>query len=481
MNSTIIVWFRRDLRLDDNLALCCAREDGSRLIPVYVHSPEEEDPWQPGAASRWWLHHSLQSLDGSLQALGLPLLILRGDALAMLMMLAWRTGAGAVYWNRLYDPATIRRDTRVKTGLESIGIQTRSFAGYLLREPWEVLTAAGTPYKVFTPYSRASFQLGDPSEPVTRPGPTEGAASEIEGDDLDSLRLLPEVRWDAGLYDYWQPGEGGAWRHVKAFTDCHLAEYGQVRDRPAEEGISRLSPHLHFGEISPRTLWHSVVNGLAREGKKQGAYPYLRQLLWRDFAHQLLFHFPDIAQNNFKPAFDAFPWRDESPESQAWTQGRTGIPLVDAGMRELWHTGFMHNRVRMIVASFLTKNAGVHWRVGARWFWDTLVDANLANNTMGWQWVAGCGPDAAPYFRIFNPVSQGQRFDPDGEYVRRWIPVLSAVPNRYIHNPWTAPEAVLRDAGVRLGDNYARPILDLKTSRQQALEAYNRHVVNKRL
>jgi deoxyribodipyrimidine photo-lyase len=480
LSGTIIVWFRRDLRLNDNLALSCARKDGIRLIPVYVHSPGEEDPWRPGAASRWWLHHSLQSLDGGLQALGLQLLILRGDTLSMLMLLSQRNGAEAVYWNRLYDPATVRRDARIKTGLESVGVRTRSFPGYLLREPWEVMTDAETPYKVFTPYSRASFRLEAPPKPVRPPRPTGSSTNDIEGDDLDSLRLLPKVRWDAGLYDYWQPGEAGAWRHAEAFIGSHLADYGDARDRPDKEGVSRLSPHLHFGEISPRALWHAVVEALARKNREDAVYAYLRQLLWRDFAHQLLFHFPEITERNFKPNFDAFPWQDDSPLSEAWTRGETGVPLVDAGMRELWHTGFMHNRVRMNVASFLTRNARVHWRVGARWFWDTLVDANLANNTMGWQWIAGSGPDAAPYFRMFNPVSQGRRFDPQGDYIRRWIPALSALPNRYIHSPWTAPDYVLREAGVRLGGNYPEPVLDLKSSREQALEAYKKCVASNR-
>ena len=476
MSSPIIVWFRRDLRLHDNPALHCALADGRPVIPIYIHAPEEEDPWRPGGASRWWLHHSLEALVTSLAERGLPLLILRGDTSPRLMTLCQRTGAGAVYWNRLYDPAIVSRDTRLETVLQEMGVEARSFPGYLLREPWEVMTAAGTPYKVFTPYSRASFRIGAPPQAVGSPGARTHVDPGIEGEAVNSLRLLPRIHWDAGLYECWQPGEAGAWRRAEQFIAAGDFDYGGSRDRPDRDGISRLSPHLHFGEISPRALWHTLVQGLASRGKENEAYPYLRQLLWRDFAHQLLFHFPIITEHNFKPAFDAFPWRDESALSEAWKRGETGIPLIDAGMRELWHTGFMHNRLRMNVASFLTKNAGIDWRIGARWFWDTLVDANLANNTMGWQWVAGSGPDAAPYFRVFNPVTQGRRYDPEGSYVRLWIPALSRLPSRYIHAPWTAPPAVLEKADIHLGSDYPDPIVDLKASRQRALEAYKRSV-----
>lgn len=476
MSDSIIVWLRRDLRLYDNPALYAACSEAQRVIPVYVYAPEEELPWPPGAASRWWLHHSLHALETSLSSIGSRLVVIRGDTLSVLMMLREQTGAAAVYWNRLYDPVTIARDTRVKSALESIGVRTRSFPGYLVREPWEVKTGDDSPYKVYTPYSRASLQLGDPPAPVdeARPGPS--GNDDPQGDGIDALQLLPTIRWDAGFYEYWRAGESAAWRRVATFIDSIAASYDRTRDQPAVDGTSRLSAHLHFGEISPRALWHAVVNGLGEHGVADSAYPYLRQLLWRDFAHQLLFHFPRITEENFKPAFDGFPWKEESSVLGAWRRSRTGIPLVDAGMRELWHTGFMHNRVRMNVASFLTKNAGVHWRVGARWFWDTLVDANLANNTMGWQWVAGSGPDAAPYFRIFNPVTQGQRFDPEGDYVRRWVPALAGLPAKYIHSPWTAPAGVLDDAGIRLGGDYPEPVLDLKATRGDALRAYSEYV-----
>lgn len=479
MPNTVVVWFRRDLRLHDNPALCTARKDGARIVPVYIFSPDEEDPWPPGAASRWWLHHSLAALGADLSRLQSRLLIFRGDSLSLLMMLCQRIGARTVYWNRLYDPAIRSRDDRVRIALHAAGIRSRSFAGYLVREPWELMTGGGTPYKVFTPYSRASLQLGDPAPPLGGIRASDLVDADLRDDGLDALQLLPHGRWDAGLYEHWTAGEAAAWRRVDSFIASRAAGYDQARDRPGRDGISRLSPHLHFGEISPGSLWHSVAHGLGAAGGSEYAHPYLRQLLWRDFAHQLLYHCPGITERNYKPAFDAFPWREDSALADAWRSGATGIPLVDAGMRELWRTGFMHNRVRMNAASFLTKNAGVHWRAGARWFWDTLVDANLANNTMGWQWVAGSGPDAAPYFRIFNPVIQGQRFDPRGEYVRRWLPVLAALPDKYVHAPWTAPAGVLSRAGVRLGANYPKPVLDLKETRQTALESYERYVKRK--
>jgi len=473
--GSIILWLRRDLRLHDNPALCRACSEAGRVIPVYIHAPEDEAPWQPGAASRWWLHHSLQALDNDLAALQSRLVIRRGEPLSMLMMLCEQAGAGAVYWNRLYEPAAVARDQRVKAALRSTGIAARSFPGYLLREPWEVATGGGTPYKVFTPYSRANLRLGEPPAPSALHA-GEPLHHDTSGESLESLALLPRIRWDAGLHDTWRPGEAAAWRRLAAFIEGHAASYDDSRNRPDTDGVSRLSPHLHFGEISPRALWHAVVNGLGAAGRESSAHAYLRQLLWRDFAHHLLFHFPSIPEENFKPAFDAYPWRGDPALEAAWQRGVTGIPLVDAGMRELWHTGFMHNRARMSTASFLTKNAGVHWRAGARWFWDTLVDANLANNTLGWQWVAGSGPDAAPYFRIFNPVTQGLRFDPQGRYVRRWIPEIADLPDKHIHAPWGAPGAVLSGAGVELGRDYPSPLIDLKQSRQRALAHYRRYV-----
>lgn len=445
-------------------------------MPVYIHASEEEEPWAPGGASRWWLHHSLAALGRDLRRLRLHLHLYRGDTLSVLMMLCELSGASAVVWSRLYDPAAAARDARIRIALNSLGVRTRSFPGYLVREPGELLTGSGTPYKVFTPYCRASFHLGDPPAPPAAIEPRDALHPRLRDDGLDALRLLAGIHRDADLSDHWRVGEAAAWRRAESFIETGAAGYHRGRERPGNDGISRLSPHLHFGELSPRSLWHALSHGLGSQRAEHNAFPYLRQLLWRDFAHQLLFHFPCITARNFKPSFDAFPWRDDSPIVDAWKRGATGIPLVDAGMRELRYTGFMHNRARMNAASFLTKNAGVHWLVGARWFWDMLVDANLANNTVGWQWVAGCGPDAAPYFRIFNPATQGRRFDPHGLYVRRWIPEIAALPDKYIHNPWTAPSDILSRARVSLGATYPEPVLDLKDTRRRALEAYRQYV-----
>jgi len=476
LSDTAIVWFRRDLRLYDNPALHSARSEFARIVPVFILAAEEDDPWPPGAASRWWLHHSLESLGRDLDRLGSRLALYRGDSLSVLMMLCRRHGACAVYWNRLYEPAAAARDARVAKALRSVGIQSRGLPGHLLREPDEVMTGSGTPYEVFTPYSRASFRLGDPAEPLAAVNPGAVPESANREDGLASFRLLPRIRWDSGLSDCWRVGEAAAWQGLERFIDCCAHGYADARDRPSMDATSRLSPHLHFGEISPRSVWHAVRRAMAGKRREAAADPFLRQLLWRDFAHQLLYHNPHIAQRNFRPAFDAFPWRNSPEAIQAWREGMTGVPLVDAGMRELWHTGFMHNRVRMNAASFLTKNAGIHWLDGARWFWDTLVDADLANNTMGWQWVAGSGPDAAPYFRVFNPATQGRRFDPHGEYLRRWVPEISGLPDEHIHEPWLAPGDVLSRAGIDLGRTYPGPILDLKTTRQRALEAYRQYV-----
>jgi deoxyribodipyrimidine photo-lyase len=470
--SIALVWFRRDLRLTDQPALQAAAAACDAIVPVFVHAPEEEAPWQPGAASRWWLHHSLLALDDSLRRLGARLIVRRGPALAALVTLARETGAQAVFWNRVYEPALIARDTKIKQALTVEGLRAESFNALLLREPWEVMREDRAPYKVFTPYWKASLALAPPEPPSGRPR-LRPDALRLASAPVDSLGLLPRIRWDSGLARNWTPGEAGATRRLRLFAERLLAGYPGTRDEPAVDGVSRLSPHLHFGELSPRQLWHTV-QAAAMEGRNERqAGAYLRQLAWRDFAHHLLYHFPRTPEHPFRPEFQSFPWRGhDTPLWQAWTRGLTGIPLVDAGLRELWATGWMHNRVRMNVASWLTKNAGIHWLEGARWFWDTLVDADLANNTLGWQWTAGCGADAAPFFRIFNPVLQGRRFDAKGGYVRRWLPELAALPDAHIHAPWLAPEPVLRAAGIVLGRDYPRPVLDLARTRETALAAF---------
>ncbi|MGQ9660015.1 MAG: cryptochrome/photolyase family protein [Thermochromatium sp.] len=468
-----ILWFRRDLRLDDNPALIAALNEGGPVIPVYIQAPEEESPWAPGAASRWWLHWSLAALDTSLRARGNRLRILRGPSLAALRCLATETGARSIHWNRLYEPAICARDAQIKQTLRAEGLRCESHKAALMFEPWEIHTADGQPYRVFSAFWRACHRAWSLTSP--HPAPTVISDLPTAGEilTLEALELRPRIAWDQGLQATWTPGEAAALERARAFVDAHLRDYGKRRDRPDQPGSSCLSPHLHWGEISPRRLLSLIIESFG-DPTLDPAAPYVRELGWREFAHHLLYHYPETTTEPLDERFSDFPWaREEAEEAlHAWQQGRTGIPLVDAGMRALWHTGWIHNRVRMIVASLLTKNLLIHWQLGARWFWDTLVDADLANNTLGWQWTAGCGADAAPYFRIFNPVLQGQRFDPDGAYVRRWCPELARLPDKYLQQPWAAPQAVLTAAGIRLGVDYPRPIVDLAQSRARALAVW---------
>lgn len=464
--SAALVLFRRDLRLTDNPAWSAACAEHAQVVPVFIDGHDDE-PWPAGAASRWWLHHALAALDADLGSSGARLHLRRGPALDVLRALIRASRASAVYWNRLYEPAAIARDTRIKKTLQDEGVTVHSFNAALWKEPWQILNRQGQPYKVFTPYWRtlrpqleAGTPLPAPRVPAWLPLP--------DGLPLDALGLLPRIRWYRGMSKCWQPGEAGAKAMLEIFLDDAVRDYAHARDLPARHGTSRLSPHLHFGEISPRQIHFELTRHASQSGRRlrPDVEPYLRELGWREFAHHLLYHFPLTPTENFNPRFDGFAWApDDSAALDAWHRGRTGIPLVDAGMRELWETGWMHNRVRMIAASFLTKNLGQHWLHGARWFWDTLVDADLANNTLGWQWVAGCGADAAPYFRVFNPVTQAKRFDPHGLYLRRWLPELAHAPLAALHEPWT-------DAARLARSGYPMPIVDLGLSRQLALDAY---------
>ncbi len=474
MPATAIVWLRRDLRIGDNPALHRAVARGERPVPLYVHSPGEEEPWSPGAASRWWLHYSLTSLDRQLRALGSGLILARGDSLATLRAAAQALGAEAVYWNRLYDPTLVARDSRIKQALRGEGLRCESLKANVLFEPWELATGTREPYRVFTAFWRkAAAQLGQGpplSAPTALPPLPEGLLSLR----MDALGLLPRIPWDGGLAATWDPGEPAALARLETFVDQAVAGYAQDRDLPGVVGTSRLSPHLHLGEVSPRQVLHAVADRVPG-GLAGVAEPFVREIGWREFAHHLLYHFPRTPEEPLDPRFSAFPWRIGGAEAllAAWQRGHTGIPLVDAGMRELWHTGWMHNRERMVVASLLTKHLRLPWQAGARWFWDTLVDADLAANTLGWQWSAGCGADAAPYFRVFNPVRQGERFDPRGDYVRRWCPELAALPDRWVHQPWAAPEPIRQTAGVTLGRDYPTPIVDLAEARREALTAWD--------
>jgi deoxyribodipyrimidine photo-lyase len=474
--TTAIVWFRRDLRLTDHPALTAALASARAVVPVYVHSPDEDGPWAPGAASRWWLHRSLVALDAQLRERGSRLVVLQGPALEQLTSLARASGATAVHWNRLYEPLAIARDKRVKAALRDAGLVAESHNGALLFEPWTVQTGSGGPYRVFTPFWRNCVQrLGDVPPPAPAPRAMPLPAGVPDGVAVDALGLLPRIRWDAGLAEAWTPGEAGALAQLDTFRDEAMAAYGDGRNRPDLPGTSRLSPYLHFGELSPRqALVAAQGRGEQTPGLHGGAEAFVRELGWREFAHHLLYHYPATVDAPMDARFASLEWRDDAVGLAAWQRGRTGYPIVDAGMRELWHTGWMHNRVRMIVASLLTKNLGIHWHEGVRWFHDTLVDADLANNVLGWQWVAGCGADAAPYYRIFNPTLQTERYDPLRAYVRRWVPELARLPDAWIHRPAEAPEAVLRAAGVLLGRTYPPPVVDFKGSRDRALGQWAR-------
>ena len=464
----VIVWFRNDLRVQDNPALVAASGTGP-VLPVYIHDDDAAGRWRMGAAGRWWLQNSLGKLSDQLDQ---HLAFFSGSAESILPELVRKTGAKAVYWNRCYEPWRIDRDRRIKQNLRDSGIEVRSFNASLLWEPWEVLKADGTPYKVFTPYfQRGCLGKGQPRRPLSGSMEIRYAAGHY-GCSLQQLNLLPEHRWQQKLARYWTIGEAGAWQRLEGFLTNGLAGYREGRDFPAREQTSRLSPHLHFGEISPHRVWHAALAAGLASGWELDLEHFHRELAWREFSYYLLYHFPQLPTVSLQSRFTRFPWREEKNSLKAWNDGMTGYPIVDAGMRELWETGYMHNRVRMIVASFLVKNQLQHWRTGEEWFWDCLVDADLASNSASWQWVAGCGADAAPYFRIFNPVTQGKKFDPDGDYVRRFLPELAALPTAHLHAPWEAPENVLSRAGIRLGKDYPFPVVDLKSSRERALAAY---------
>jgi len=462
-----IVWFRHDLRLADNPALQAALRWGGPVTPVFVWAPEEEGPWPAGAAARWWLHQSLSHLDGSLRRLDSRLILRRGPTLEVLRELLGQTGSTAVFWNRRYEPAAIERDTRIKAVLQLDGRHVESFNGSLLFEPWTVQTEQSRPYQVFTPFWNACLKNHKPSSPEDAPARLPNPHQWPTTLKVRELGLEPAIDWAAGLRSSWRPGEAGSAECLQRFLDDALGEYAEQRNRPDRLGTSRLSPHLHFGEISVRQIWSAF--------SAQSSRTFASELGWREFAHHLLLHFPQTPQQPLRTEFASFPWQPDEANLRAWQRGRTGYPIVDAGMRELWHTGWMHNRVRMITASFLVKDLLISWQEGAAWFWDTLVDADLANNTLGWQWTAGCGADAAPYFRIFNPVTQGEKFDPNGDYVRRWVPELQALPNAWIQKPWDAPADILANAGIELGHTYPKPIVDHREARTRALDAL-RHI-----
>jgi deoxyribodipyrimidine photo-lyase len=462
----IIVWFRQDLRLSDNAALYHAVASGNPLIPLYILEENPNTEWQIGGAQRWWLHESLSSLAHDLQACGLKLILKQGDPQQILQDLIRQTNATGVYWNRCYEPYAINRDKMIKQDLKAQGIEVESFNSALLFEPWSIKTQQGSSFKVFTPFWKACIAAPEPLAPNPKISGARTFQGNLTTEDLKNWALKPtHPDWSTGLKQTWQPGESQAHKILDRFLSESLQGYDSRRDRPDQEGTSRLSPYLHFGEISPRQIWHAF-KGLVDITR------FRAELGWREFSYHLLYHFPNLPTHPFRTQFKGFPWRDDQNDLSAWQQGKTGYPVVDAGMRQLWHSGWMHNRVRMITASFLTKHLLIHWSEGAKWFWDTLVDADLASNSASWQWVAGCGADAAPFFRIFNPILQGEKFDPHGEYVRKWVPELKSLPNAYIHKPWQASEAILKSAGVELGSTYPHPIINHTLARKNALEAY---------
>jgi deoxyribodipyrimidine photo-lyase len=494
-----IHWFRQDLRLSDNPALAQAAQNASQMggevLPIYILDDENAGAGRMGAASRVWLHHSLKSLQ---QQLNSQLQFFCGDAERILQELVDELKPYAITWNRCYEPWRIKRDKRIKAMLQEQGVEVQSCNGSLLFEPWDILKNDSTPYKVFTPfYRKGCLNAVAPRVPLPAPEMKLADVRLQNALPLEALKLLPIIKWDEGIAKYWDISEAGAQSRLYDFVNNGLNDYKEGRNFPAKDNVSRLSPYLHFGEISPNQVWRAVQSSInpspqpspARgEGASftledvgrtavninanQDLDHFLSELGWREFSYNLLYHNPNLPTRNLQTKFDAFPWVENSQHLQAWQNGRTGIPIVDAGMRELWQTGFMHNRVRMIVASVLVKNLRLDWRAGERWFWDCLFDADMANNAASWQWVAGSGADAAPYFRIFNPVTQGTKFDPDGEYVRKYVPELGDLPNKHLFAPWEAPPLILAGAGVELGKTYPKPIVDLSASREAALEAF---------
>ena len=472
-SSPTIHWFRQDLRLSDNPALCAAAAAGA-VVPIYILDDETAGQDRMGSASRWWLHHSLAALNLALDG---KLLFFRGDAATILANLVTQIEAGGVYWNRCYEPWRITRDTALKKRLGDLGVTVESHNGSLLWEPWDIAKQDGTPYRVFTPfYRRGCLSATPPRQPLGPPASLDlwqADGKALTGaSDLGGLGLLPRHPWQDNIARHWTPGETSAQARLDDFVQNGLAGYKEGRNFPAKQNVSRLSPHLHFGEISTNQAWYAVRD-VADSGRLESdADNFLSELGWREFSHSLLYQFPELPRANLQAKFDGFPWADNPDHLAKWQRGQTGYPIVDAAMRELWQTGYMHNRLRMVVGSFLVKNLRLHWHHGEAWFWDCLVDADLANNSASWQWIAGCGADAAPYFRVFNPVTQGQKFDPDGTFTRRFVPELAKLPVKYLFNPWEAPAHILADAGVVLGENYPRPIVDVKQSREAALAAF---------
>jgi deoxyribodipyrimidine photo-lyase len=474
-DAPCIVWFRDDLRLSDHPALHAVVSTGQPVICLYVldEADRSRGARPIGGAARWWLAQSLRALQKRLAALGVPLLLRKGDAVRIVPEVARESEASAVFWNEIAQAPQLSRARDITAALNDIGIGSQSLAGDLLAAPDTIRTKEGRGLRVFTPFWRRVEAMGNLPSPLPAPRHLRSGLN-IAGETIESLGLEPtKPDWAGGLRETWTAGENAAQKRLESFLKAGLPGYTNNRDRPDRDGTSSLSPHLRFGEVSPRQIWHAAQFAAAERPALSGdTGKFLSELGWREFCRHLLFDVPDLATRNLQPSFDAFPWRHDEKALAAWQRGQTGYPIVDAGMRQLWHTGVMHNRVRMVVASFLVKHLLIDWRLGEQWFWDTLVDADAGSNPANWQWVAGCGADAAPYFRVFNPILQGEKFDPDGSYVRRWVPELARLPNGLIQRPWEATPLELADAGITLGKTYPRPIIDHRLGRERALKAY---------
>ncbi len=460
-----LVWFRNDLRISDNPALHAAANGGAPIVALYVLE-EAKGLRAPGAAWRWWLAGSLRNLSDNLASLGIPLTLRRGDPRKIVADIVREANVATVYWRRRYVAGEAKLDTEIEQHLLANGCAVETFNAMLLNEPWAIQSKAGGPIRVFTPYFKASQERGNARGALGELRRLNAAKAPGSGQ-LDDWNLEPsKPDWAKVMHSSWQRGEDGAKKRLQEFLAGALEGYAEHRDRPDIDGTSRLSPYLAHGEISP----HQIAAALPARGRD--VEKYRAELGWREFSYHLLHHFPDLPRVNFQRRFDAFPWREDAKALAQWQRGLTGYPIVDAGMRQLWRTGWMHNRVRMVAASFLIKHLLLDWRRGEEWFWDTLVDADPANNAASWQWVAGSGADAAPYFRVFNPVLQGEKFDPEGSYVRNWIPEIAQLPNELIHKPWTASPLELAAAGVTLGKTYPTPIVDHQEARDRALNAF---------
>ncbi|MDA9170729.1 DNA photolyase family protein [Alphaproteobacteria bacterium] len=472
MNDNInIYWIRQDLRLMDNPALTAAVNNGP-IIPIYILDEKSPKEHKIGQSSRLWLHHSLIQLNRKFDN---KLLIAKGNPEDILINICDLEGVNNIFWNRVYEPWSIIRDKQIKQNLSEKNIQVSTFNSSLLWEPWDVKKNDNTPYRVFTPYfRRGCLNAKTPRRPIRKPDNIiYHPINCFKPIQINDLNLQSDYKWKDNIIAQWSIGEDAAQKRLNEFVDNELDGYKEGRNFPTKKNVSRLSPYLHWGEISPNTVWYKVKDKNDLEVKNhQDTDHFLSEMGWREFSHSLLYYFPELPKKNLQKKFDKFSWNIDETKLKAWQRGKTGYPIVDAGMRELWLTGYMHNRLRMIVGSFLVKNLLLHWNEGEKWFWDCLVDADLANNSAGWQWIAGCGADAAPYFRIFNPITQGLKFDPNGEYVRKYIPEISKLPNKYLFNPWEAPYEELERANVTLGDTYPKPIVDLKISRQDALSAF---------